>query len=92
MEARARRSDPVHGLAGIAKNLPQKLDNLTSQLASVNHQIQFHRLHSVVQQEQRQCRLNGAKGASSSPLREAVPSVGSDRSDETDELPKSPQQ
>ncbi|KAI3881983.1 hypothetical protein MKX03_002961 [Papaver bracteatum] len=75
MEARARRSDPVHGLPGIAKTLSQKLDNLTSQLASVNHHIQFHRRHSVVpQQEQRQCRLNGAKGASSSPLREAVAS------------------
>ncbi|KAI3851885.1 hypothetical protein MKW98_019884 [Papaver atlanticum] len=50
MEARARKSDPVHGLAGIAKALLEKLDNLTSELSSVNHQNQFHSQHSVVPQ------------------------------------------
>ncbi|KAI3847132.1 hypothetical protein MKX03_001248 [Papaver bracteatum] len=64
MEARARKTDPVHGLAGIAKTHSQKLDNLTSELAFVNQQNKFHRQHSVVvQQEQRQCRSNGASSS-----------------------------
>ncbi|KAI3852203.1 hypothetical protein MKW92_002398, partial [Papaver armeniacum] len=68
MEARGRISDPVHGLAGIAKTHPQILD---SEHAFVN---QFHHRRSVVpQQERRQSQSNEAKGASSSVLG-AVPS------------------
>ncbi|KAI3901664.1 hypothetical protein MKW92_053501, partial [Papaver armeniacum] len=71
MEARGRISDPVHGLAGIAKTHPQILDNLTSEHAFVN---QFHHRRSVVpQQERRQSQSNEAKGASSS-VPGAVPS------------------
>ncbi|KAI3835867.1 hypothetical protein MKX03_011365 [Papaver bracteatum] len=71
MEARARRYDPVHGLGGIAKALSQKLHSLTSELAFVYQQIQFHRHHSgVMQQEHRQVESNEA---SPSPLRAAVP-------------------
>lgn len=74
MEAGARMSDPVHGLAGIAETISQKLDNLTSQLAFANQQNQFHHRHSgAMQQEPQQFQPNGAKGASSSPLG-AVPS------------------
>ncbi|KAI3974745.1 hypothetical protein MKX01_037541 [Papaver californicum] len=73
-EARARKSDPVYGLPGIAETLSQQLNNLTSELAFVNQQNQFHRRHSVVlQQEQRQFQSYEAKGVSSSPPR-AVPS------------------
>ncbi|KAI3984634.1 hypothetical protein MKX01_003997 [Papaver californicum] len=74
-EARARKSDPVHGLPGIAETLSQQLNNLTSELAFVNQQNQIHCRHSVfLQQEQRQFRSYEAKGASSSPLVRAVPS------------------
>ncbi|KAI3851878.1 hypothetical protein MKW98_019877 [Papaver atlanticum] len=71
MEARARRSDPVHGLGGIAKALSQKLNNLASELALVNQQNQFHRHRSgVMQQEHQQVESNEASPA---PLRAAVP-------------------
>lgn len=43
MEANARVSDPVHGLASFAETLSQKLDLLLSELDLVNQQIQFHR-------------------------------------------------
>ncbi|KAI3962091.1 hypothetical protein MKW92_039368 [Papaver armeniacum] len=59
MKARFRMSDPVDGLAGIAETLSQQLDNLTSELAFVNQQNQFHLRHSVVRSDE-------AKGASSS--------------------------
>ncbi|KAI3847131.1 hypothetical protein MKX03_001247 [Papaver bracteatum] len=61
MEERFRMSDPVHGLEGTAETLSQQLDNLTSELAFVNQQIQFHRRHSAVRSDE-------AKGASSSEL------------------------
>ncbi|KAI3851882.1 hypothetical protein MKW98_019881 [Papaver atlanticum] len=72
IEARARKYDPVHGLAGIVETLLQQLNNLTSKLAFMNQQNQFHRRNSV--RLQPHFRSNEAKGASSSPLRAAVPS------------------
>ncbi|KAI3984633.1 hypothetical protein MKX01_003996 [Papaver californicum] len=43
IEANARTSDPVHGLAGFAATLSERLDYLTSELEMVNQQNQFHR-------------------------------------------------
>ncbi|KAI3938619.1 hypothetical protein MKW98_016124 [Papaver atlanticum] len=41
IEARARISDPVHGVAGIAETLSQQLDDLTSELANINQENRF---------------------------------------------------
>ncbi|KAI3847133.1 hypothetical protein MKX03_001249 [Papaver bracteatum] len=46
MEANARMSDPVHGVASFAETLSQKLDLLLSELDLFNQQIQFHRQRS----------------------------------------------
>ncbi|KAI3946252.1 hypothetical protein MKW92_035705 [Papaver armeniacum] len=62
IEARARKYDHVHGLAGIVETLLQQLNNLTTKLAFMNQQNQFHRRHSVsLQQEQPHFRSNEAK-------------------------------
>ncbi|MCL7028075.1 hypothetical protein MKW94_027710 [Papaver nudicaule] len=69
IEAAARISDPVHGLAGISETLSQQLEDLTSELASVNQQNRFHLLRSIVQkkksQEIRQNQITSPMGASS---------------------------
>lgn len=41
IEARARISDLVHGVAGIAETLSQQLDDLTSELANINQENRF---------------------------------------------------
>ncbi|MCL7034313.1 hypothetical protein MKW94_014685 [Papaver nudicaule] len=70
IEAAARISDLVHGLAGISETLSQQLEDLTSELASVNQQNRFHLLRSIVQknksQEKRKNQITSPKGASSS--------------------------
>ncbi|KAI3920871.1 hypothetical protein MKW92_053828 [Papaver armeniacum] len=41
IEARARMSDPVHGVAGMAETLSQQLDDLTSELANINQENRY---------------------------------------------------
>ncbi|KAI3975381.1 hypothetical protein MKX01_004468 [Papaver californicum] len=78
IEAIARVSDPVHGLAGIAETLSQQLDELTSELIAVNQQNKHDLQRIIVLQqklvEEPQKRSISAEGASS-PARVVVPSL-----------------
>ncbi|KAI3915065.1 hypothetical protein MKW92_007254 [Papaver armeniacum] len=70
IEAIARVSNPVHGLAGIAETLSQQLEDLTSELTAVNQQNK-HNLHRIIilqkkLVEEPQNRPISANGASSS--------------------------
>ncbi|KAI3972585.1 hypothetical protein MKX01_019243 [Papaver californicum] len=67
----------VHGLAGMAETLSQHLDDLTSEIASINQQNRFHLQRHIIQQEkslkERRNRSTFARGASS-PASVVVPS------------------
>ncbi|XP_026421495.1 uncharacterized protein LOC113317557 [Papaver somniferum] len=70
IEAIARVSNPVHGLAGIAETLSQQLEDLTSELTAVNQQNK-HNLHRIIILQQKlveepQNRPISPNGASSS--------------------------